>query len=670
MKRFAIFVTLVLIAGSSCGNAQMTRVDPWPFGASSFYDVVSLGSSTALVGGEGMILRTENGGRSWQVAVKTDESVNRIVFLSATAGVAVTSDGAIYTTATAGREWVRRGTNVSQMLLDAAYVDGNNIVATGSRGMILRSVDAGATWTVDSLDADRYLYDIDRTSSGALMIGASGGVMFISDDGGQSWRSRSTGLDLNFNAIHFLDTSRGWAAGSGGIYYTSDAGETWTHQLAGESIQHLHFVSPTLGYASAARGGVFVTNDGSTWSAVSVGDSAAVFATAPTDDGIVAVGELGYIARSSGNGTSWQQTGAWNREHLFAIDFADGLQGYAVGERGIVLRTTDGGFSWTELRVQGEPGLSAVATDDGGKVWVGGANGAVYRSDNGGQSWTALQVANLAGVAELSHAGGATLWASGRGGLFVSTNGGESWEQRHVDASRFFYAVSAVGESVVAVADSGVAIRSTDGGASWQVLATSTSANLYDCAMINTLATLVGDAGTVLNVDLTSGAVSRVEVDSLSESLWSVLPDLAMLSTTSGSFYEFVPGRGWRGVSTGLAARGLAQNGMMIYAAGAAGSIWQMFRPSGLVPSLAASSSLAIAPNPAGDVFDVVFPSSSGTSRSLRVTDVNGRVVRSLSVEGERTRLTTSDLPAGVYVVELIARDGNVEARGRAVVVR
>lgn len=64
-----------------------------------------------------------------------------------------------------------------------------------------------------------------------------------------------------------------------------------------------------------------------------------------------------------------------------------------------------------------------------------------------------------------------------------------------------------------------------------------------------------------------------------------------------------------------------------------------------------AGSRFSLVPNPFSDYFSILIPEGE-TIAGLRLFDVSGRLLKSLSVSGNNT-VSTADLPAGVYFLEI-----------------
>jgi len=67
---------------------------------------------------------------------------------------------------------------------------------------------------------------------------------------------------------------------------------------------------------------------------------------------------------------------------------------------------------------------------------------------------------------------------------------------------------------------------------------------------------------------------------------------------------------------------------------------------------------VSVFPNPASHQLTVRYPEGA---EYLRLMDINGRNVRTVSannLEGPSVRLQVDDLPTGIYVLDLITKEG------------
>jgi photosystem II stability/assembly factor-like uncharacterized protein len=113
--------------------------------------------------------------------------------------------------------------------------------AVGTGGSILRSTDGGQAWhELDVMPEDlRELITwntIATHGSHVWIAGSPGTVVLHSPDKGKSWQGHATGGHTPLHKMTFVDDTHGWAVGDlGTIFHTSDGGQTWlTQRLGGE----------------------------------------------------------------------------------------------------------------------------------------------------------------------------------------------------------------------------------------------------------------------------------------------------------------------------------------------------------------------------------------------------------------------------------------------------
>ena len=179
-------------------------------------------SRIILLGTEGGIYRTDDGGRNWQWVREGFPPVQRWSF-SAPIG-AVVFDPQDPRVAYAGIGRPRNG--------------------GGGQGAVYRSDDGGASWrntSAGQLPASACVGDIELKpgDSRTVLVATDNGI-YRSDDAGQTWRSSSAGLphlyveelafapsapDVVYASLH--TTARQGQAWDGGVFRSDDAGRTW-----------------------------------------------------------------------------------------------------------------------------------------------------------------------------------------------------------------------------------------------------------------------------------------------------------------------------------------------------------------------------------------------------------------------------------------------------------
>ncbi len=275
------------------------------------------------VGAVGTILKTTNGGATWQ-------SVSPPGFVTNLGGVyafpvpsgrvvAVGSGGTILLTTNGGTNWSPVTSGVTSALYSVAFAAGLGTCGGGSQS-IIRSTNSGDSWSV--VRSGLFGGGFWGANMLSAEIGYVGGENSIfqpmlgkTTDGGASWNFTPFYLDSNegrLYGIEFTDTSRGYAAcsvwdGRGAIARTSNGGTNWTTTFFPQVLYAVDFPvsnASLIGFAAGAVGRVVKTVDA---------------------------------------GNSWQEQTSGTVATLRGVHFLDFNVGFAVGDSGVVLKTTSGG---------------------------------------------------------------------------------------------------------------------------------------------------------------------------------------------------------------------------------------------------------------------------------------------------------------------------------------
>ena len=276
-------------------------------------------SKRGWVGGdEGVVLRTDDGGRTWQQQSSGVEAgVNDIYFRDKEDGYLLAANR-VLATEDGGRTW-RPGARFAPADFDGATPELYSVRFTSKkRGWIVGSVSRG-----------------DRVLDSLLLR---------TDDGGASWQRVGAPVKVELLHLDFRGEKRGWIVGDRGtILHTADGGETWRQQRANTTatLYHVDFEDDETGWAVGERSTILRTTDGgATWLAVEVpviGPRATLLsvAFANKDDGWI-VGRSGTILRSADGGRTWVRQDSGTRQHIYALHVRD-KRAWAVGGDGQVL---------------------------------------------------------------------------------------------------------------------------------------------------------------------------------------------------------------------------------------------------------------------------------------------------------------------------------------------
>jgi len=257
------------------------------------------------VGGNGLVIRSTDGGQTFTPSSPATTTLNGVYFLDELEGWAVGNSGIAIHTTDGGDHWTQ--TTPGSLALNSVYfADANHGWMVGDSGKILRTINGGANWTT------------------------------------------STPTSAALYSVFALDNQLAWAVGKGVVLRTVNGGATWTSASPStQTLRGVFFVNDLLGFAVGTNGAVLKsTNSGYSWTATTPTTSdlySTFFVNATTG---WAVGEAGAILSTTNGGTSWttQRAGSVILRSVF---FIDDQNGWAVGQSGTVVETSDGGAEWS-----------------------------------------------------------------------------------------------------------------------------------------------------------------------------------------------------------------------------------------------------------------------------------------------------------------------------------
>lgn len=202
-------------------------------------DAARAGERIVAVGEHGIVLLSDDGGRSYRQAkqVPASSTLTAVYFTDANHGWAVGQWGVILSTGDGGETWTlqRSDTSIDQPLFSVYFTDARHGWAVGLWSLLLVTEDGGHVWTVSKLPrppgggkADRNLFHIFAGPSGTLFIAAEQGMVLRSRDGGATWEYRQTG---NKGSLWTGTASADGTIFVGGLlghlYRSRDGGDTW-----------------------------------------------------------------------------------------------------------------------------------------------------------------------------------------------------------------------------------------------------------------------------------------------------------------------------------------------------------------------------------------------------------------------------------------------------------
>jgi photosystem II stability/assembly factor-like uncharacterized protein len=333
--RIAVFIALFTAVGVSAAptwTAQTSGVTARLRGVSAVTDRVVWAS-----GANGTVLRTADGGDSWQKLIVPDAATldfrdidavsDRVAYVLS---IGNGNASRIYKTVDGGATWTLQFTNPDEKaFFDAmAFWDADRGVAFSDsidgQFVILLTSTGGRTWTrVPQTDLPPALSgegayaasgsNVAVQGSQYAWIGTTAGRVLRSSDAGRSWSVAETpvvtGPSSGIFSIAFADTTRGIVVGgdyrreaeaSNNAAVTVDGGRTWTARAGLTGFRSVvkyvpRAATPSL-LAVGPSGADYSIDDGRSWRSLE-GKGFDAFSFAPSGGAGWGVGDNGRIAR-------------------------------------------------------------------------------------------------------------------------------------------------------------------------------------------------------------------------------------------------------------------------------------------------------------------------------------------------------------------------------------
>jgi photosystem II stability/assembly factor-like uncharacterized protein len=308
-----------------------------------------------VVGSNGTLLVTENGGAKWRRQPLPDrqktESLSDVWFFTSERGLLLGEYGLfnrrgdidwserifLLTTSDRGASWTpgemarlpikqpeivvskKPGEGVEMLkpggrppdplLTRISFANDRTGWACGEAGTIQYTRDAGATWQMQHTLVRKLLYDVAAIDDKQACIVGAGGTVLRTADGGQNWTEQASGVTQTLRAVHFVDARQGWAVGSQGtIIATTNGGARWQGQTSNvtQNLNDVFFINAKEGWAAGDRGLLLHTeNGGATWESVELttrANLARLFFIAPDCGWVVGTSGAIYKYGLLGNG--------------------------------------------------------------------------------------------------------------------------------------------------------------------------------------------------------------------------------------------------------------------------------------------------------------------------------------------------------------------------------
>ena len=206
---------------------------------SAVLDATWAGQRVVSVGANGIILLSDNRGATYRQAksVPVSSTLTSVSFIDANTGWAVGHWGAILKTTDGGETWQvqRLATTEDRPLFGVHFSDASHGVAVGLWSLILVTDDGGKTWTKkepvlpNGKKSDLNLFGIFSNGNGDIFATAEKGQLLVSKDKGNTWDTIETGYKGSFWCGVALPDGVLLVGGlRGTLMRSDDNGHTWS----------------------------------------------------------------------------------------------------------------------------------------------------------------------------------------------------------------------------------------------------------------------------------------------------------------------------------------------------------------------------------------------------------------------------------------------------------
>ncbi|MBN1396799.1 MAG: hypothetical protein JXA06_02095 [Bacteroidetes bacterium] len=235
------------------------------------------------IGNSGIILRTSDGGNSWNNQESgTTSSLKCVYFANAQKGWIGGGNNSIGMTTNGGAtwSWQQPDGESRRTFMSMSFPNENTGWIVDNYGGILHTKDGGMTWIAQISGTTWAITSVQFLDTQEGWAVATNRVVLHTTDGGNNWTTKildtlNYGSTVIFDDIFFYNRSRGWIAtislagtikSLAPIVYTSDTGKTWICRPSQvEWIESLQFVTENLGWAVCSNGILHTIDGGITW---------------------------------------------------------------------------------------------------------------------------------------------------------------------------------------------------------------------------------------------------------------------------------------------------------------------------------------------------------------------------------------------------------------------
>lgn len=294
---------------------------------------------------------------TWEMISSVDHELIEIFFLDSEYGWVVGADGIILKSTNGGREWIPQQSGISERLSSVHFIDRNTGFAGGSGKTFLSTMDGGETWIFQNIESDSatIFSSIHSNENSELFFISNYGEIFYSNNWGAEWNIRYSFNSGGYTYLKFPTSDLGFAKQIVGneVKSTGDGGSVWsTYQFPFQFSGDIFFLNERYGWMveNSMLSSIYpdsvslfhTNNSGSSWQRLSS------FQTNHTPhffDNIQFVNQnngwisdFSEILRTTDGGKTWKLVYDIGDDAVWDIYFLNNSHGWAVSMYGQILK--------------------------------------------------------------------------------------------------------------------------------------------------------------------------------------------------------------------------------------------------------------------------------------------------------------------------------------------
>jgi len=319
-------------------------------------------NTLAIAGDHATLLYTGDGGTTWQQSFLsgTLDPIYGLSFFNKLTAIAVGKDGLVVRTTDGGVTWnFVPHQAYTELLHSVAFPKGDTSlgIAVGNNGAIMRTPDGGKTWSVITSPVTSILYGVCFADEKHAVAVGQYGTIIKSTDAGLTWSPQSSGVVRDLNSVSFATSLDGIIVGDSATILTTQSGgqfwtTRWTTPLTSDYFTGVSFPDSLHAFLCGENAVYKTTDGGLSWypapgAAYSHGQSISFGDSLHGGFCYEDKYEIGYTRSTSDGGNTFDSVYPDVKGHnLFGICYSDRQHATVVGGFGGIYHSTDNGRSW------------------------------------------------------------------------------------------------------------------------------------------------------------------------------------------------------------------------------------------------------------------------------------------------------------------------------------